>query len=142
PFAESSLSQTTRIDVQPGGQLMFWEAFMAGRVGRRERWQFSELASEICLYSENTLCYLDRFRLTKDFEGSSWAMGDCAYVGTGLYAGPHAQGFASVLHQSMPQAGIDTPVLDLVVIRVVLVSVPDFHWCREIFTAMCCRRGL
>ena len=142
PFAESSLSQTTRIDVQPGGQLMFWEAFMAGRVGRGERWQFSELASETRLYSENTLRYLDRFRLTKDFEGSPWAMGDCAHVGTGLYAGPHAQGFASVLHQSMPQAGIDTPVPDLAVIRVVSVSAPDFHRCREIFTAMCCRRGL
>src|SRR5215831_576751 len=135
PFAESSLSQTTRIDVQPGGELMFWEAFMAGRVGRRERWLFSELASETRLYSENILCYLDRFHLTKDFEGSPWAMGDCANVGTGLYVGPHAQGFASVLHQSMPQASIDTPATDVAVIRVVSVSGPDFHRCREMFTA-------
>ena len=135
PFAESSLSQTTRFDVHPGGRLMFWEAFMAGRVGRGERWQFSELASETRLYSENILRYLDRFQLTKDFEGSPWAMGDCANVGTGLYVGPHAQGFASVLHQSMPQAGIDTPVPDLAVIRVVSVSGPDFHRCREMFTA-------
>ena len=135
PFAESSLSQTTRIDVQPGGQLMFWEAFMAGRVGRGERWQFSELASETRLYSDGVLRYLDRFQLRKDFEGSLWAMGDCAHLGTGLYVGPDSQRFASVLHRSMPQAGIDTPAADLAVIRVVSASGPDFHRCRDMFTA-------
>jgi urease accessory protein len=135
PFAESSLSQTTRIDVQPGGRMMFWEAFMAGRVGRGERWRFSELASETRLYSDNVLRYLDRFQLTKDFEGSPWAMGDCAHVGTGLYVGPDSQRFASALHQRMPQAGIDTPGADLAVVRVVSVSGSDFHHCREMFTA-------
>jgi len=135
PFAESSLSQTTRIDVQPGGRLMFWEAFMAGRVGRGERWRFRELASETCLYSDGALRYLDRFQLTKDFEGSPWAMGDCAHLGTGLYVGRDSQRFASVLHQSMPQAGIDTPAADLAVIRVVSASGPDFHRCRDMFTA-------
>jgi urease accessory protein len=135
PFAESSLRQTTRIDVQPGGRLMFWEGFMAGRVGRGERWQFSELASETRLYSDSVLRYLDRFQLPKGFEGSPWAMGNCAHVGTGLYVGPQARRFASVLHQIMPQAGIDTPAEDLAVIRVASVSGPDFHRCREMFIA-------
>jgi urease accessory protein len=135
PFAESSLSQTTRIDVQPGGRLTFWEAFMAGRVGRGERWRFSELASETSLYSDSILSYLDRFQLSKGFECSPWAMGDCAHVGTGLYVGPHAQRLASLLHQSMPQAGMDTPAADLAVVRVVSVSGPDFHRCREMFIA-------
>jgi urease accessory protein len=137
PFAESSLRQTTRIDVQPGGGLMFWEAFMAGRVGRGERWRFSELASETRLYSDNALLYLDRFRLPNGFESSPWAMGECAYMGTGLYAGSHAQQFASVLHQSMPEAGIDNPAADLAVVRVVSASGPDFHRCREMFTTAC-----
>jgi len=39
------------------------------------------------------------------------------------------------LHQSMPQAGIDTPAANVAVIRVVSVSGPDFHRCREMFTA-------
>jgi urease accessory protein len=135
PFSESSLSQTTRIDVQPGGRLMFWEAFMAGRVGCGERWRFRELASETRLYSDSVLRYLDRFQLTKDFECSPWAMGDCAHLGTGLYVGPDSQRFASVLHQSMPQAGIDTPAADLAVIRVVSASGPDFQRCRDMFSA-------
>src|SRR4030095_7853399 len=40
PFAGSVLRQTTHIDVQAGGRLMFWESFMAGRIGSGECWQF------------------------------------------------------------------------------------------------------
>jgi urease accessory protein len=134
PFAESSLKQTTRIDVQTGGRLMFWEAFMAGRVGRGERWRFTELASETCLYSDKTLLYLDRFQLRGGCASSRWAMGECAYMGTGLYAGPHAQRVASVLHQRMPGAGVDNPAADLAVVRAVLASGPEFHRCREMVT--------
>ncbi|HEY2384916.1 MAG TPA: urease accessory protein UreD [Terriglobia bacterium] len=135
PFAESSLKQTTRIDVQPGGCLMFWEAVMAGRVGRGERWQFREYASETRLYSGDTLLFLDRLQLPKGFEGSPWAMSNCDYVGTGLYAGPCANDFAAALHEKMPEAGIDNPAKDLAVVRVVSVSGPDFHRRREMFTA-------
>lgn len=136
PFAESSLKQTTRIDVQPGGRLMLWEAIMAGRVGRGERWQFSELGSETRFYSDNALLYLDRFQLPSGFESSPWVMGDCAYVGTGLYAGPNAQRFASVMHLSMPEAGVDYPVVNLAVIRVVSFSGPNFQRCRDMFAAV------
>jgi urease accessory protein UreH len=136
PFAESSLRQTTRIDVEPGGCLIFWEAFMAGRIGRGERWQFRELASETGLYLESALRYLDRFQLPNGLEGSPWAMGECAYLGTGLYAGPQPEHFASVLHKNMPEAGIDRPAPDLAVIRVVSASGPDFHRYREMFTSM------
>jgi urease accessory protein len=136
PFAESRLRQVTRIDVQPGGRLMFWEAFMAGRIGRGERWQFRELAVETSLYSDNILLYLDRFQLPNGLQDSAWAMGDCAYVGTGLYVGPQAQHFASVLHGNMPAAGVDHPSQDLAVTRVVSVSGPDFYRCREMFTSM------
>jgi urease accessory protein len=135
PFAESSLRQATRVDLQPGGRLMFWEAFMAGRIGRGERWRFNELASETRLHSNDALLYLDRFKLPNGFEGAPWSIGDCTYVGTGLYAGPHAQHFASVLHQSMPEAGIDTPAPGLAAIRVASVSGPDFHRLRETMAA-------
>jgi len=135
PFAESSLRQSTRIDVQHGGRLMFWEGFMAGRVGRGERWRFRELASETRLYSDNVLRYLDRFQLRGGIECSPWAMGDCAYLGTGLYTGPDAKQFASTLHETMPEAGIDNPAPDLGIVRVASVSGPDFHRRRELFTA-------
>ena len=44
PFAGSSLRQTTRIDIEPGARLVFWEGLMAGRVARGERWRFRELS--------------------------------------------------------------------------------------------------
>lgn len=135
PFAQSALRQTTRIDVQPGGCLMFWEAFMAGRVGRGERWKFNEYASETCLYSDSTLLYLERFRLPDRFETSRWAMNDCDYLGTGLYFGPRAKDFASALHEKMPETGIDNPSADIVVVRVTCISGPDFHRRREIFAS-------
>lgn len=135
PFAESSFSQATRIEVQPGGRLLFWEGLMAGRVGRGERWRFCKFASETTLHSNNALRYLDRFQLQSGFASSPWTMGDLAYMGNGLYAGPRAEQLAALFHQDMPQAGVDNPALDLAVVRAALASGPEFHHCREMFTS-------
>src|SRR5262245_61494176 len=127
PFAGSSLTQTTRIDVQPGARLVFWEGLMAGRVGRGERWQFRELASETHLRSNNHLVYLDRFFLPNGFERSACAMGECSYLGTGLYVGEQARSVATRLHEILPEAGIDTLAGDVALARVVTATGPDFH---------------
>lgn len=133
PFADSILRQSTRIEVAPGGRLVFWEGMMAGRVGRGECWAFRELAMETHLLSGNQSVYLDRFRLPTGFERSAWAMADRNYVGTGLYVGEEAQGFAETLHAVLPDAGIDTPRAEVVVTRVVSASGPDFYYHREMF---------
>jgi urease accessory protein UreH len=134
PFADSSLRQTTKIDVEPGGRMAFWEGFMAGRVGRNECWRFRELTSETQLRSNNRLIYLDRFRVLPDgYECSPWAMGDCTYLGTGAYVGELTRSFATGLHQAMPDAGIDTINDDIAVARVASATGLDFHRCREIF---------
>lgn len=136
PFAESCLKQTTRIDAQPGSRLMFWEAFMAGRVGRSERWRFNEFSSETRLYSDSTLLYLDRFQLPKGLEGSPWAMSNCDYMGTGLYLGSEARDFAATLHEKMPDAGVDNPTADIALVRAASVTGTEFHRRREVFAAM------
>jgi len=133
PFAESVLRQTTLIDVEPGGRLMFWEAFMSGRVGRGERWQFHELASEMHLRLGDRSIYLDRFRLPNGFERSTWTMAGCNYLGTGLFFGEQARDFARTLHPILPGAGIDTPAPEVAVTRVVSATGPDFHRCRQMF---------
>lgn len=48
PFAGSRLRQATRIEVETGARLVFWEGFLAGRVGRGECWRS---------------VYIERFRL-------------------------------------------------------------------------------
>jgi hypothetical protein len=133
PFTDSILRQTTQIDIESGGSLMFWEAFMAGRVGRGERWQFQELASETQLLLNGVSTYLDRFRLPNGLQTSSWTMTDCSYLGTGLYVGDQASNFAIMLHEKLPKAGVDTPVPEVAVTRVASNTGPDFHHSREVF---------
>jgi len=134
PFAGSCLRQMTQINVQPGARLVFWEGFMAGRVGRGERWQFREITLETRLLWNQQPVYLDRFRLPNGLERSPCAMGECGYLGTGFYVGEHARSFATTLHQILPEAGIDTPVAEVAITRVVSTTGPDFHRSREIFS--------
>jgi urease accessory protein len=133
PFADSILRQTTRIDVEAGGRLIFLDAFMAGRIGRGERWKFHELASETQLFLNNRLAYLDRFRLPNGLVESRWTMADCNYLATGLYVGEHASSFATMLRQNLPEAGVDAPAPELAVTRIVSATGPEFHRCRETF---------
>ncbi len=134
PFAGSCLRQMTQINVQPGARLVFWEGFMAGRVGRGERWQFREITLETRLLWNQQPVYLDRFRLPNGLERSPCAMGESGYLGTGFYVGEHARSFATTLHQILPEAGIDTPVAEVAITRVVSTTGPDFHRSREIFS--------
>jgi urease accessory protein len=133
PFADSLLRQTTQIDVEPGGRLVFWEALMAGRVGRGERWQFRELSLETHLRLNDRSVYLDRFLLPTGLEPSAQAMGKCGYLGTGLYVGERARGIVTALHEAMPEAGIDALTDEVGVARVVSATGPEFHRCREMF---------
>jgi urease accessory protein UreH len=134
PFAGSSLRQITRIDVESGARLRFWEGFMAGRVSRGECWQFRELASETHLRVNRELVYLDRFRLVPHgFAGSRWSTGDCSYFGTALYFGEQAHEFSARLHQELPKAGVDNLGTGLVLARIVSASGPEFHHCRTVF---------
>jgi urease accessory protein len=134
PFEESVLRQMTTIDVQPGGRLMFWEGLMAGRVGRGERWRFGQVASETQLRLDDHLVFLDRFILPPDeVNGSPSPRGNLNYLGTGLYVGDQAKSFATMLHDAVSEAGVDTPVAGVAVTRMVSTTGPDFHRCREMF---------
>lgn len=137
PFAESRLQQTTSLEVEPGGQLLFWEGLMAGRIGRGELWEFDELSSETRLLSADRLVFLDRFRLEPQnaMAVSRWAMGGATYTGTGLYMGPDAQRVAETLHGTLPlpSAGVDIVTEGVVAARVVTSSGPQFHDCRDAF---------
>jgi urease accessory protein UreH len=137
PFADSRLEQATHIEVEPGGQLAYWEGFMTGRVGRGESWCFAELTSETSLSSNGTLAYLDRFRLAR--ADSRWAMNNATYLGTGLYWSPRARDFAEAFHESLPQAGVDAVTEQLVAVRVVSNNGPEFHRSRDAFCTLSLR---
>jgi urease accessory protein UreH len=134
PFPDSVLRQTTKIEVESGGRLVFWEAFMAGRVGRGESWRFRELASETRLISDGRLVYLDRFRVQPNgSESCLWGMGTGTYLATGLCVGEQAASIATTLHQVLPRAGIDTVAKIVTVARLVSDNGSEFHRSQEIF---------
>jgi urease accessory protein UreH len=134
PFAGSRLHQTTSIELEPGARLLFWEGFMAGRVGRGEFWELSELRTETVLKLGDHLLYLDRFRIEPhSIPTSVWAMHRNTYLGTGLYYGERAEDFAKCLHSDLPQAGVDNPESRFAAARVVTSDGPAFHRARETF---------
>jgi urease accessory protein len=133
PFADASLRQSTQLEVETGGRVVFWEGLMAGRIGRGERWRFRELASETSVRVNGRLVYLERFLLPNGIETSNHAMGECNYLGSGLVVGEDAAVVASRLHTALPDAGVDTPAPQLAVIRVVSPTGPEFHHSRELF---------
>jgi urease accessory protein len=133
PFAGSSLMQSVRIDIEENARLVFWEGLMAGRIARGERWQFQKLASETDLRLKGTPVYLERFHLPHGLERSDYAMGECNYLGTGLYVGDRASEFAAYLHTASPDAGIDMLAPKVAIMRCVSVSGPDFHRSRDMF---------
>jgi urease accessory protein len=133
PFAGSVLRQTTHVDVARGGRLVFWESFMAGRVGYGERWQFRELSCETSLRSDDRLVYLERFLLPNGLERSARVMGPATYMGTGLYVGTAIRDTAAALHEAIPEAGIDCVSSDVAAVRMVADAGPDLHRFRDIF---------
>ena len=59
-----------------------------------------------------------------------------------LYVGEEASRFAAMLHEKVPEAGVDMPYPEIAVMRIVSASGPDFRRGWETFCDICSRRGL
>jgi urease accessory protein len=89
PFANSVFDQRQVLRVADDARLFWSDAFMAGRVGRDERWAFQSLSHQIRLIRDSGLAYLERFALVPGEQAVThrWLGGDAAYFGTVLVAG-------------------------------------------------------
>jgi len=54
-------------------------------------------------------------------------MGCGNYWGPGLYVGEQAASFAAMLHEKVPEAGVDTPLSEIAVMPIVSAAGPDFR---------------
>ncbi|HEX4998205.1 MAG TPA: urease accessory protein UreD [Terriglobia bacterium] len=135
PFSGARVSQRVDIELKTGARLHFWEGLMAGRIARGEVWQFDEFASETRVSIDGRLRYLDRFCLAPGDAAlvSSWGMGASRYLATGLVARDHAELLSGPLHEALPRAGVDAPVPELLVARVVETDGVEFHRARSVF---------
>jgi len=134
PFAGSRYQQRTRIEVEPGGRLVYWEGLMAGRIGKDEAWKFAEFSSEIKFLADRRLCYLERYVLGAGRDSlSEWIMKNAGYVGTGLCFGENEKVLSERLHHALPEVGVDAPSPNLTAVRVIAESGPRFHEYRKVF---------
>ena len=109
PFAGASLEQRFDLHVAGDARLYWSDALMAGRVGRGERWQFAALAHTLRLRVDDSLAYLERYRLAPLERPASrpWVAGGATYVGTTLIRSALVSADAAAeLHHALLDAGV------------------------------------
>jgi urease accessory protein len=63
PHTGSSLRQSMNIEMASGSRAIVYDAMAAGRIGRGERWEFREMASEIAIRRDGRPVYISRSRI-------------------------------------------------------------------------------
>jgi urease accessory protein len=119
-FAHARLTQRTAIELERGARVSYWETLMAGRIGRGEAWRFTRFRAETTLSLDSRPIFLDRVDLNPGRKPASpWGAGGCDYVSTGLCLVDEAKSgpLMEDLHHDMPDAGVDSPVAGLVIVR-------------------------
>ena len=66
PQAGSNYSQKTRIEVEKGGELLWFEAVAPGRVAHGESWQFARFENDFALTYDGALSARERYALTPE----------------------------------------------------------------------------
>ncbi len=147
PFAGSRFDQRIEIALARDASLYWSDAWMAGREGRGERWEFDSLAHEIRITREGILEYLERYRITPE-EGRvthPWVGGDACYFGTTLVSGPPiAAEEVERLHTELAlvegvQAAVDALDARVMAARLMSASGVPFRAARSHVRAMTCR---
>jgi urease accessory protein UreH len=140
PFAASRLDQQVDVRLAPSARLLWSDAFMAGREGRGERWQFIDLRHQLRVTRGLSVEYLERHRIQpRDGQlRARWTAADCCYFGSALASGwPVGDGVADELHDDLTainslHAATDRLGPALVLTRLAAASGPVFHRAREL----------
>jgi urease accessory protein len=84
--------QRTRIDIEPGGELLFWEVLTPGRVASGEAFAFDWLRWATDVFCDDRLIARERWRLAADDPGSlsGWrgALVEAPYCATAFLVSP------------------------------------------------------
>jgi urease accessory protein len=139
PFSASRLEQQTEIQLQQTARLFWSDAFMSGRAGRGERWQFHCLRSGLRVSRGTTLEYLERFRIVPEEHRlrARWVAGEACYFGSALLSGYQFEADrAERLHAhfaAVPglRAAADSLSENLLLVRLAATAGPCFHEARR-----------
>jgi urease accessory protein len=108
PFAGSQLDQRLSITLAERSRLLWSDAFMNGREGSGERWAFASLFHELKVVRQDSMEYLERYRLEPGASpGVSMVAGAASYFGTVVSSGWNLElDRAARIHADL--AGLDT----------------------------------
>ncbi len=101
PHPGSVLRQSLRIEMAPGSRAIVYDAIAAGRIGRGERWDFREMASEIAIRRNCRPVYISRSRITpgdQPLTQPGW-MEEFNYLATVVVVADAIRAWASVLDE-------------------------------------------
>ena len=143
PFAGSDLDQAVEIRLADGAQLAWSDAFTAGRTARGERWAFRALASELKVWREDTLEYLERWQIVPAVADPARAFvgSDGVLFGTVLQCGvPGPERVFDGLHRALAalpgiSAGVSGLSTASTLVRLTGDSPPPFHDARRLVEA-------
>lgn len=143
PFARARFAQRVSVRLAPTARILWSDAFMAGRARARipsrseegERWAFSELSHELKISREESLEYLERYRVipAERSPESSWTAGTASYFGTVLSSGWTIDSAAvGALHERLGASGDTCTAADrlgerLAIVRLMSASGPRFR---------------
>lgn len=139
PFAESRFEQEIDIRLAPTARLIWSDAFMAGREGRGERWQFADLRHRLRVARAGSVEYLERYRIQplEEHLSAPWTAGECCYFGSIVASGWDVSGDSvDALQQELGAAAgvhgaIDRLGPGLLLARLAAHSGPAFHGARQ-----------
>jgi urease accessory protein len=139
PFPVSRLRQRIRIELAAQSTLYWSDALMAGRRARGERWQCALVDHEVALVREDTLAYLERYRIepSRSKADAVWQGGAANYFGTVLAVSPSLTGAdAERVDGSLQQVSGVTAAADFLEDAVLLARLmsdggPAFHSARK-----------
>jgi urease accessory protein len=143
PFADARLAQRVDLRMPSSARLWWSDALMAGRVSRGERWQFHELAHELRLHVDDSLAYLERYRIAPDERRvmRAWTAGDAAYTATALVHHDRASAdSAAWLHEAIACVPGARGAADLVEARVIVARLVSAEGSAFAAARALCRR--
>ncbi len=71
PHPGSIVHQSLRVEMEAGSRAIIYDAIAAGRIGRGERWDLTELRSETILTRESHPLYISRVRIAPTLQSPS-----------------------------------------------------------------------
>ena len=144
PFPGARISQRYDVRLAPSAALFWSDAFMSGREGRGERWEFGTLEHELAVSCGASLAYLERYHLEPRTQPltAPWVASDSCYFGTVLSSGRVLQAPDRLQRELSSfdglRAAVDTLDPGLTLVRLMATRGTPFHEARALVRRRLC----